>query len=147
MNAIFVLKVLMFIPMLSFASPFDVADVDQNDKSEIVEKKDNTVPDDIEPPILQRFQNTNDIKLIILNITNSQKQTISLHLNETKAINDIQFTLKNCQLEIDSFMNKISIATIEIHSKNLKAQNFLVTNSSDTAIILEDKFLVTGSCL
>jgi hypothetical protein len=142
MHQIFVL--LIIITQMCFASPFDLAD---EDDEEIRQKKEdmeissvtNTIQpiiaEDIQQPEINKIQpfvETNKAKFIAIDIRNGRKQEFILTTGDSIKIDNSNFKLRNCYIEKDYFHHKISIAPVFIDGKNFTLSN--ETNIGNSSI-------------
>lgn len=126
------LILLVIITQICFASPFDIANDDEEENNnvkqvrpQILEQETILEEDIIEPKIqkIQSFIKTNKAKFILLNIRDGHKKTFTVVVGETIKIQDIDLQLQSCNIEIDDFYHKISIATCLINRKDVILSN------------------------
>lgn len=142
------------IAQMCFASPFDLADDDEEDirqKKEDMEVSSLTnaiqpiIAEDMAQPAINKIQlfiETNKAKFIAIDIRNGNKKEFILNTGDSIKMDDINLRLQNCYVEKDDFHHKISIAPVSIDSKN-----FTLSNDTNIRNISIKNMLLIVDCI
>jgi hypothetical protein len=130
---------IVMIPHICFASPFDLAN-DQDE--EVIEELEEVQAESIDNAKSQVFHSVNKAEIIAVNIKNGNRYTTQVNVGDSTRIDKLNLKLNNCSLEKDHFYKRISLAEVA-----LNGEKFVISNDSNIRNIVRGDILLLVKCL